>query len=219
MGFGLFAALGRRLSGRRSGQATPPADTTIMDQLKAQLAAVGAELAAARAQLGGLDAIQRIGFLEDQGKGLDYERVTNYWRAYVLERELFGSPNPTPKPPREIPPELTDRFTMNGLATIEYIYRDLTYPDNYPLIYTDAEIDDYIARIKSGKTFIYGTLDTWVNEALKKYSVKGATVVNMGSRSPWYEAMILLNGGRPVTIDYNRIVAKTDRIKTLTVAE
>src|SRR3954451_12683706 len=58
------------------------------------------------------------------------------WDQYALRTLLFGPPNPVNTPPKEIPPELMDAFTMGGVASVEYVYRDATYPDNWPLIYT-----------------------------------------------------------------------------------
>src|SRR5690349_10815944 len=62
------------------------------------------------------------------------------WRQYALKTKLFGRPNACPKPPREIPPEQLDAFTMGGVAAVEDAFYDATYPDNWPLIYTDMEI-------------------------------------------------------------------------------
>jgi hypothetical protein len=118
-----------------------------------------------------------------------------------------------------------DRFSMNGKAAIEYNYLDAKYPSNHPLIYTDAEIDHYIGMIKSNLAlplakqdwFIYGTLDAWVCDALDKYPVANKAVVNMGSMTPWYEAMLIHFGARPTTIDYNPIITRTNRMAFMTI--
>jgi hypothetical protein len=121
-------------------------------------------------------------------------------------------------------------YTMNGRVEIDYNhYYDATYPANYPLIYADQEIDDYIGVISEnlerpenervGHWYIYGTLDQWVCDAIKKYPIDGKSVVNMGSVTPWYESMFILFGTKPVTIDYNRILLRTDRMKFMTIAE
>lgn len=183
-------------------------------RLGRQVEALAADMASQEAKFQ-----SRIGFLEAYQRSLQYGHDRMWWRARVLAEELFGPPNPTVSPPREIPPELMGRFTMNGLVEIEYNYLDCTYPDNHPLVYTDAEIDHYIERIKTKNNYVYGTLDEWVNAAMGIYPVRGLDVVNMGSLTPWYEAMILLNGGRPVTVDYNRIITRTKRVTTMTAAE
>ncbi|MGE3521019.1 MAG: DUF268 domain-containing protein [Vicinamibacterales bacterium] len=147
------------------------------------------------------------------------EMLSFMWRHYALCRELFGPPNPTPTPPREIPPELRDRFTLGGRIPIEYNYLDATYPDNWPLVYTDHEIDVYLAQIKRREWFIYGQTDVWMWEAIKKYPIRGLSVVNMGSLTPWYEANCLFHGASSTTIDYNVIITLSDRIKTMTTAQ
>jgi hypothetical protein len=62
-------------------------------------------------------------------------------------------------------------------------------------------------------------LDEWVCDAIKKYPVKGRTVVNMGSMTPWYESMLIYFGARPTTIDYNPITLRTERMEFMSIAE
>jgi len=141
------------------------------------------------------------------------------WRYYSLSLDAFGHPNATPKPPARFPAEMTDGFTMQGCAEIEYNYLDATYPDNWPLIYTDAEIDFFLKKIEKREYFIYGMTDVWLWEAIERYPIRNLDVVNMGSLTPWYESNCLYFGARSTTIDYNRIITTTSRIKTMTVAE
>ena len=61
--------------------------------------------------------------------------------------------------------------------------------------------------------------DVWMWEAIDKYPIAGLDVVNMGSLTPWYESNCLYFGARPTTIDYNRIISRTNRIQTMTVSE
>jgi hypothetical protein len=147
------------------------------------------------------------------------ELHTFIWRRYALCRELFGPPQPTTPPKREIPPELLDRFTLGGRIAVEYSYGDSTYPANWPLIYTDYELDVYLARIARREWFIYGQTDIWMWEAIEKYPIHGLDVVNMGSLTPWYEANCIYHGARSTTIDYNPIITLSDRIKTMTIAQ
>jgi hypothetical protein len=112
---------------------------------------------------------------------------------------LFGPPNPFPKPPDKIPAELLERFTLGGKVEIVPAYVDSTYPSNYPLVYTDEEINEYTRVIKENLSkppdeqdwFIYGTLDRRTCEAIQKYPIAGKSVVNMGSLTPWYESMFI----------------------------
>lgn len=152
--------------------------------------------------------------------GVAYNEQRSFmWRHYALCRELFGPPAPTPKPPREIPAELLDAFTMGGRIPVELNYLDATYPGNWPLIYTDHEIDTYLDRIKRREWFIYGQTDVWMWEAIAKYPIRGLNVVNMGSLTPWYESNCLFHGASSTTIDYNPIITLSNRIKTMTIAQ
>ena len=143
----------------------------------------------------------------------------NFWRNFSLPTEIWGAPNPTNTPPKEIPPEMMDGFTMNGLAEVIYNYGDSTYPDNWPAIYTDFQIEQFLKQIDRREYFIYGMTDVWMWEAIDKYPIAGLDVVNMGSLTPWYESNCLYFGARPTTIDYNRIISRTNRIQTMTVSE
>lgn len=147
------------------------------------------------------------------------EQEAQQWRYYALCREIFGQPNPTTRPPAGFPVEMTEDYTMHGQAEIEYNYLDATYPDNWPLVYTDAEIDHFFKMIERREYFIYGMTDVWMWEAIAKYPIRGLSVVNMGSLTPWYESNCLYFGASSTTIDYNRIITATTRIKTMTIAE
>jgi hypothetical protein len=141
------------------------------------------------------------------------------WRHYALCRDLFGPPSPSTPPPRDIPADLLDAFTMGGRIPIEHNYLDATYPGNWPNIYTDHEIDVYLDRIKRHEWSIYGQTDVWMWEAIEKYPIKGLSVVNMGSLTPWYESNCLFHGARSTTVDYNPIITLSKRIKTMTIAQ
>ena len=169
------------------------------------------------------------GMYDAQTRVWKYATNRYMWQMRALLTEHFGPPNSCPIPPKDIPPELLSGFSMNGRAEIVYNYLNSTYPDNYPLIYADREIDYYINIISENLKrpeseriehwFIYGTLDQWVCDAIAKYPIRGQSVVNMGSLTPWYESMFIFFGVKPVTIDYNRIVLRTDRMGVMTIDE
>jgi hypothetical protein len=139
-------------------------------------------------------------------------------RTAALRLNCFGPPAPTPRPP-ELPPELQDRFTLGGRIPLSRRLHDNTYPANHPLIYTDAEIDCYLDRIAHGEYYLYGTVDFHLWQALADYPVAGRKVAVMGSVTPWYEATCLRFGAEPTSIDYNPILVRSDRIRTMTLAE
>ena len=54
---------------------------------------------------------------------------------------------------------------------------------------------------------------------LDSCSVKGKTVAVMGSILPWYESIVLANGGQPTAIDYNQTFYDHPEIKQTTISE
>jgi len=191
-----------------------PEDRSALMQLCRELAAANAALRADAQSYA-----KRVGEARRFFAVAHSELRSFQWRHYALCRELFGPPVPTIEPPREIPAEMLDRFTLGGQVPIEYSYIDATYPSNWPLIYTDFEIDTYLARIARREWFIYGQTDVWMWEAIEKYPIRGFDVVNMGSLTPWYEANCLHHGARSTTIDYNPIITQSKRIRTMTIAQ
>lgn len=185
--------------------------------LRDQLASVGKECTDLRRLYEPL--AHEMGMLETQYLDVQvgYERAR--WQLNALRRLHFGAPEPTPKPSPRIPPELYDAFTLGGCVAVIEDFHDRTYPSNWPLIYTDAEIDAYMAAIRNGGSRVYGLVDTWVQNVFERYPIKGCDVVTMGSISPWYESMILVHGGRAHAIDYNTILSQSERVTTWTVAQ
>jgi hypothetical protein len=108
---------------------------------------------------------------------------------------------------------------MDGRIPLGEQWGDGTQPQNHPLIYTDAEIDNCIARVKRGETSIYLDTDRLLWAALGRYPIMGKSVAVMGSISPWYEATCIHFGARPTTIEYNPIISKSSRVEAMTVAE
>lgn len=185
----------------------PPAAATAMRQLIAKFKSEALEQA------------EKISTLRAQidSMALDLPGLT--FAQYQLCRQIFGPPAPCPVPPKDMPPELVNEYTMGGISTVEYNYLDATYPQNWPLVYTDAEIDYYLKRIAEKKWFVYGMVDVWMWQGIAKYPIAGLSVVNMGSLTPWYESNCIYHGASSTTIDYNKIITLTDRIKTMTVAD
>jgi hypothetical protein len=193
----------------------------INAQLHAQFVPVGKERDDLR-HLG-----HRAGVAEIRARGWHYTVRRLTWREQSLCRELWGEPTPCPSPPKEIPAELVERFTMDGNVTLVHSWGDCSYPANYPLIYGDDEIDAYIAEIartlglpaEQRDWTIYGKPDRWICEAIAKYPIVGKRVLNMGSLSPWYEAMFIHFGARPVTMDYIPILVDTERMEFMNIVE
>jgi hypothetical protein len=137
----------------------------------------------------------------------------------ALQRECFGLPNAVAKPPRFIPEDLLASYSCEDSIPIEYSYDDSSYPGNYPRIYTDEEVDFYLDKIHRGETFYYGKTDDLIVDTLNRYPIEGMEIAVVGSRTPWYESICLYRRGRPITIDYNPILARCQRLKTFTSRE
>lgn len=122
-------------------------------------------------------------------------------------------------PPTQMPPELRRNYTMNGRARVKMLYYDSTYENSAPKIYTRETIDKYIHRAKAGLNFYYKKTDACLYKALSRHSIEGQDVAVMGSTDPWYEAVTLAYGGRPTTIEYNKIVSHDSRVVAVTIEE
>lgn len=99
------------------------------------------------------------------------------------------------------------------------IWADESRPAQWPLIYTEQEIEKYLNMVAQRQWSIYGMTDYWLWDAFEKYPIRNLDVAVMGSTTPWYEASCIHYGGRPTTIEYNTIRVKSDRMKAITVAE
>ena len=125
--------------------------------------------------------------------------------------------NDTHRPPESIPAELVEKYTMGSRIPITYRYLDGTRGRNEELVYTSDTIDKYIAELSAERMFYYGRTDRWLKESLSQFSVSGMEVAVMGSVEPLYESCVIFHGGKPTTIEYNRIVSNDPRLNTLTV--
>ncbi len=123
------------------------------------------------------------------------------------------------EPPREIPPELYNEYTMGGKIEVYEYYFNNTYTQ--PVIYTKEQINENLKKIAKRETFYYGPTDTFLYNALDTFArtIQGKTVGIIGSDTPLYESIILSWGGFPITIDYNPIVSEHPDLRTMTVEE
>lgn len=124
-------------------------------------------------------------------------------------------------PPRKIPPEQYNEFTLNGQIPARSFYRDDSYSPQAPLIYDFATIERYRLDVLAGRGNYYQNTDFFLYQALDQHrlQVEGKSVGVLGSAAPWYEAVVLAYGGFPVTIEYNRIVSEHPDLRVMTVDE
>lgn len=116
-----------------------------------------------------------------------------------------------------IPLRLLGEYTMNGKVKLMYWYFNGTYPPDKSIVYTRGQIDSLIEKIKSKSTFYYGKTDLWLYQALEKFPIKDKEVAIMGSVTPLYESICIFFGGKPTTIEYNKIISEDNRLKIITV--
>jgi hypothetical protein len=123
-------------------------------------------------------------------------------------------------PPRHVPDELYEQFTMGSRVPILDWYLYEPGSEDNPTLFTLTQIDEYMQIIKRKEPGYYGhNLDWWLYEALEKYPIAGKEVGIIGSQLPFYECVVLAYGGYPITVEYNKIVSEDARITTLTVEE
>lgn len=122
-------------------------------------------------------------------------------------------------PPRHVPDELYEEFTLGGKVPILDWYLYEPGSENNPTLFKQTLIDDYIRRIQRKECAYYGNTDKWLYHALEKYPIAGKEVGIIGSVLPFYESVVLAYGGHPITIEYNKIISEDSRITTFTVEE
>jgi len=120
---------------------------------------------------------------------------------------------------REIPPQLYDKFTLNGCVAVEHWYLNDVSQSDEPLYFAASQIRQCQESIRRHESGSYGPTNLWLYEALDKYSISGKSVVIMGSEAPWYEAMVLEYGGYPTTIEYRKITSDFPGIQFYTPDE
>jgi len=122
-------------------------------------------------------------------------------------------------PPKQVPPDLFSKYTMNGKIPVGNYYFDDSYPPEKPLVYEKETVDLFIERIKRKVEFNYGSTDRFLHMALEKFKIAGKDVAIMGSTRPLYESVCLFYGGKPITIEYNKIITSDCRLRVMTVDE
>jgi len=118
-------------------------------------------------------------------------------------------------PPREIPRELWNAFTLDNSISVEYMYRDEA--QTTPTVFTPEMFDRYIEKAKKRETNYYGETDLFVYQALDEMAdhIRGKEVCLIGSSLPWYEGILLSYEARPVVIEYNQIKASQKKISEI----
>ena len=121
----------------------------------------------------------------------------------------------------DIPAELLQAYTMNGLARVgvDWFYGDSSGEVlNWPAaLYEDMK--DVVKRASKDRGNIYYETDYLLPDAFARHSVSGQTVAVIGSATPLYEAYIENYGGRPLTVEYRPIEHDIKGLLTYTFEE
>lgn len=145
-------------------------------------------------------------------------KLGRFFRFYYL---LFRGKMKHEKPPKwkELSPELQNQFTMNGKVKLEHFYQDSVSPVGVPIYYSRFKCDFMIKRVKDKSLLYYGDTFNFMCQAIEQYPVRDKTVAIMGSHTFACEAIVLAYGGRPITIEYNKLITDDSRLTLLTVEE
>ncbi|MES2273166.1 MAG: DUF268 domain-containing protein [Chlamydiota bacterium] len=124
-------------------------------------------------------------------------------------------------PPTTIPQEYYQEFTMDGTISVSSYYFDNSISAGQSTKYSYDEVEALKRKALLRREGYYGPTDRYLYAALDCYAsqIQGKRVGIIGSALPWYEAIVLVFGGFPISIDYNKILSDHPEIKTLTIPE
>eukprot|EP01064_Diplonema_japonicum_P019160 TRINITY_DN27863_c0_g1_i1.p1 TRINITY_DN27863_c0_g1~~TRINITY_DN27863_c0_g1_i1.p1 ORF type:complete len:286 (+),score=73.08 TRINITY_DN27863_c0_g1_i1:38-859(+) len=130
-------------------------------------------------------------------------------------------------PPREMPEDLVQSYTLEGKIPVADMFVDDTGPEGKGTHYKYAKENvqgfvDAAERMKrKGVNLKVDNKRMWIFSALEKYPLlKDSRVGVYGSMEPWFEAVALVHGAKEaITIEYNKITYDYDGITTVTVEE
>lgn len=122
-------------------------------------------------------------------------------------------------PPRKIPEELLNGFTLGGRIPIKDFFINKKQERSIKT-FTREQVNKAIKLAKNKKGRNYPDTDKWLYEALDKYPVKNKDVVVFGSCWPFYEGICIYYGVKSVTtLELNKRISEDERIRTFTLDE
>lgn len=137
------------------------------------------------------------------------------WKTVSFLAFIFCIPTLFAEPPKNIPAEMFNEFTLNGQIPVIDWYLDDSRASDHPLLYTKKKITKKIREAQEKKQAYYGITDEWLYDVLNKHSIRGKEVAIIGSVTPWYESVVIAFGGYPTTIEYNKIISEDSRLKVM----
>ncbi len=124
-------------------------------------------------------------------------------------------------PPKEIPIDLYDNYTMEGKVPIIFQYCDDTPKEGeQPKKLTKQMYDKTLQRLEDGSFIYYGQEWRAICEALDAYCVKDKIVLIWGLVDVNCDAMALWKGAKHIyVVDYNAPICEHDKITVITHEE
>jgi len=146
--------------------------------------------------------------------------------AVLLDRYRAAEP-PHSTPPRNMPKEQLERFTMGGTIAVGEMFVDDTLGGKgshyqFPAGDVDHMVNSAASMLKPGSRGRrrLASMDQWLFSALDEHSISGGHVAIFGSMSPWYEAIAVAAGAEAVTtLEYNKLTYDHPKMHTATPAE
>jgi hypothetical protein len=132
------------------------------------------------------------------------------------------------QPPKEIPADLLDEFTLGGkVPRARFFVDDTNDGKGTHYKYPRSDIDYMVSQAEAQLERVGAIEDEsrlhksfWLLRAFAKNPIRDMDVVVFGSMEPWFESVCVAAGAKSVTtIEYNKLTYDHPKIKTLTVAE
>jgi hypothetical protein len=111
-------------------------------------------------------------------------------------------------PPREIPPLLMDKYSLNGRIGVRKWYFNDVGLAFIPRFYTRKAVESFFEKIEKKEILGYKETNKWLYDAISRYSIKNKTCAVMGSVVPFGASDV-------TTIEYNKLVSFHPKIKTI----
>jgi len=106
-------------------------------------------------------------------------------------------------PPRHMPSELVEQYTLSGrIPVIDYYIHE---GPPAPLQWTTKSFGWYPKRAAKRRRMYYGDTDLHLHDAVDHCHLRDLEVVVLGSETPWYECICMHHGAKVTTIEYRDV--------------
>jgi len=134
-----------------------------------------------------------------------------------MGRRIQGQNTPVTK--NQLTEEEKYEFSMgNTIPLLDWFIDSMIVAkenDYWDKIYVQELVDKANRR----ESNYYGATDQHLYSCLDRNNIEGKSVAILGSVEPQYEAIVLSYGGKPTTIEYNKLSSNDERLNIMTVDE